>query len=194
MSNQILIFLLDTILGLLSLALLLRFYFQLLRVPYYNSISQFLIAATDFIVRPARRFIPGWAGIDLSTLILAWLMECAIITTVYAIQGYDFTENIVAVSGIMGLLGIAEVIKVTLYIVLIMIIMQAVLSWVNPHSPLAPLVDTFTRPFLAVFRRRIPPIANVDLSPLFVLILIQVLLMIVAGVHREITAMLAFSL
>ncbi len=190
MSNQILIFLLDTILGLLSLALLLRFYFQLLRVPYYNSISQFLIAATDFIVRPARRFIPGWAGIDLSTLILAWLMECAIITSVYAIQGYDFTENIVAVSGIMGLLGIAEVIKVTLYIVLIMIIMQAVLSWVNPHSPLAPLVDSFTRPFLTVFRRRIPPIANVDLSPLFVLILIQVLLMIVAGVHREIITML----
>jgi len=194
MSNQILLFLLDTILGLLSLALLLRFYFQLLRVPYYNSISQFLIAATDFIVRPARRFIPGWAGIDLSTLILAWLMECAIVTTVYAVQGYDFTENIVAASGIMGLLGIVEIVKVTLYIVLIMIIMQAVLSWVNPQSPLAPLLDTFTRPFLASFRRRIPPIANVDLSPLFVLILIQVLLMLVAGVHKEITAMLAFSL
>jgi len=194
MSNQILLFLLDTILGLLSLALLLRFYFQLLRVPYYNSISQFLIGATDFIVRPARRFIPGWAGIDLSTLILAWLMECAIVTTVYAVQGYDFTENIVAASGIMGLLGIVEIVKVTLYIVLIMIIMQAVLSWVNPQSPLAPLLDTFTRPFLASFRRRIPPIANVDLSPLFVLILIQVLLMLVAGVHKEITAMLAFSL
>ncbi|MBK6957821.1 MAG: YggT family protein [Nitrosomonas sp.] len=194
MSNQILIFLLDTILGLLSLALLLRFYFQLLRVPYYNSISQFLIAATDFIVRPARRFIPGWAGIDLSTLILAWLMESLIVTSVYMVQGYDFAENIGAASGVMGLLGIVEIIKVTLYIVLIMIIMQAVLSWVNPHSPLAPLLDSFTRPFLAVFRKRIPPIANVDLSPLFVLILIQVLLMLVAGVHKEITAMLAFSL
>jgi len=190
MSNQILLFLLDTILGLLSLALLLRFYFQLLRVPYYNSISQFLIAVTDFIVRPARRIIPGWAGIDLSTLILAWLIECAIITSVYMVQGYDFTENIFAASGVMGLLGIIEIIKVTLYIVLIMIIMQAVLSWVNPHSPLAPLLDSFTRPFLDIFRKRIPPIANVDLSPLFVLILIQVLLMIVAGVHREIITVL----
>lgn len=190
MSNQILIFLLDTILGLFSLALLLRFYFQLLRVPYYNSISQFLIAATDFVVRPARRFIPGWAGIDLSTLILAWLMECVIVTSVYMVQGYDFSVNIGASSGVMGLLGIVEIIKVTLYIVLIMIIMQAVLSWVNPHSPLAPLLDSFTRPFLAVFRKRIPPIAYVDLSPLFVLILIQVLLMIVAGVHKEIITML----
>ncbi len=190
MSNQILIFLLDTILGLLSLALLLRFYFQLLRVPYYNAISQFLIAATDFIVRPARRVIPGWAGIDLSTLILAWLMECMIITSVYMVQGYDFAANIGAASGVMGLLGIVEIIKVTLYIVLIMIIMQAILSWVNPHSPLAPILDSFTRPFLAVFRKRIPPIANVDLSPLFVLILIQVLLMLVAGVHKEIITML----
>lgn len=190
MSNQILVFLVSTILGLLSLALLLRFYFQLLRVPYYNSISQFLISATDFIVRPARRFIPGWAGIDLSTLMLAWLLECIIATSVYMVQGYDFEVNIVASLGIMGLLGIVEIVKTTLYIVLIIIIMQAVLSWVNPRSPLAPLLDSFTRPFLAVFRRRIPPIANVDLSPLFVLILIQVLLMIVAGVHMEITAML----
>lgn len=190
MSNQILIFLLDTILGLFSLALLLRFYFQLLRVPYYNSISQFLIAATDFIVRPARRVIPGWGGLDLSTLILAWLLECGIITSVYMVQGYNFGANIGTASGIMGLLGIVEIVKTTLYIVLIAIIMQAVLSWVNPHSPLAPLLDNFTRPFLSVFRRYIPPIANVDLSPLFVLIIIQLLLMIVAGVHVQITAML----
>lgn len=190
MSSQILVFLVDTILGLLSLALLLRFYFQLLRVPFYNSVSQFLIAVTDFMVRPARRFIPGWAGIDLSTLILAWLLESFIVTSMFMAQGYDFEANIVTSLGVMGLLGIVEIIETTLYIVLLAIIVQAVLSWVNPHSPLAPLLDSFTNPFLAVFRRRIPPIANVDLSPLFVLILIQVLLMIVAGIHKEITLML----
>jgi YggT family protein len=190
MSNQILVFLLDTILGLLSLALLLRFYFQLLRVPYYNSVSQFLIAATDFIVRPARRIIPGWSGMDMATLVLAWIFECIILVSVFIIQGYDFEVNLAASLGVIGLLGLVEIVKTTLYIVLIMIIMQAVLSWVNPHSPMAPLLDSFTRPFLAVFRKRIPPIANVDLSPLFVLILIQVLLMVVAGVHKEIHAML----
>lgn len=190
MSNQILIFLLDTILGLFSLALLLRFYFQLLRLPYYNSVSQFLVAVTDFIVRPARRVIPGWGGMDLSTLILAWLLECLIITSVYMVQGYNFGANIGTASGAMGLLGIVEIIKMTLYIVLLAIIMQAVLSWINPHSPLAPLLDSFTRPFLTVFRKRIPPIANVDLSPLFALIIIQLLLMVVAGVYMEITTML----
>lgn len=190
MSNQILIFLLDTLLGLFSLALLLRFYFQLLRVPFYNPISQFLIAVTDFIVRPTRRLIPGWGGIDLSTLVLAWLLECAIVTSVYLVQGYSFESNIIAAIGVMGLLGIVEIIKTTLYIILVMIIMQAILSWVNPHSPMAPLLDNFTRPFLDIFRKRIPPIANVDLSPLFVLIIIQLLLMVVAGVYLEITAIL----
>lgn len=190
MSNQILVFLIDTILGLLSLALLLRFYFQLLRVPFYNPVSQFLIAVTDFIVRPARRVIPGWAGMDMPTLILVWLLECCILVSVFMVQGYDFLSNPMASLGVIGLLGMVEIVKTTLYIVLVMIIMQAVLSWVNPQSPMAPLLDSFTRPFLAVFRRRIPPIANVDLSPLFVLILIQVLLMVVAGVHKEIHAML----
>jgi len=190
MSNQILLFLLDTILGLFSLALLLRFYFQLLRVPYYNPISQFLIAITDFMVRPTRRFVPGWGGLDLSTLILAWILECVIVTSVFIMQDYNFGANIGTASGVMGLLGIVEIIKTTLYIVMMMIILQAVLSWINPNSPLAPLLDSFTRPFLSAFRKYIPPIANVDLSPLFVLIIIQLLLMIVAGIHMEIAAML----
>ena len=190
MTSEILIFLIDTLLGLFSLALLLRFYFQLLRVPYYNNISQFLIAVTDFIVRPARRIIPGWKGLDMSTLILAWLLECFILITFYFFQGYDFGTNIGTAVGVLGLLGIVEIIKITLYIVLVMIIAQAIISWVNPYSPIAPLLNTFTQPFLAVFRRRIPPIANVDLSPLFVLIVIQLLLMIVAGVKMEFRAML----
>lgn len=190
MSNQILIFLLDTILGLFSLALLLRFYFQLLRVPFHNSISQFLIAVTDFIVRPARRVIPGWNGMDLSTLVLAWLLECIILAGVYTIRGYDFSVNMGGTIGVMGMLGVIEVIKMTLYIVLIMIIMQAVLSWVNPQSPIAPLLDSFTSPFLRVFRGHIPPIANVDLSPLFVLIVIQLLLMVIAGISIEVTGLL----
>jgi YggT family protein len=190
MTSQILIFLLNTILGLFSLALLLRFYFQLLRVPFYHSISQFLVAVTDFIVRPARRVIPGWGGMDLSTLILAWLVECIILTSFYLLQGYNFGTNVGSAAGVMGLLGIIEIIKMTLYIVLISIIVQAVLSWINPQSPLAPLLDSFTRPFLGVFRRIVPPIANVDLSPLFALILVQLLLMMVAGVNIEVTSML----
>ncbi len=190
MSNQILVFILDTFLGLFSLALLLRFYLQLLRVPYHNPVSQFLIAVTDFIVRPARRVIPGWAGMDLSTLVLAWLMELLILVGVSLLQGYDFGINPGQSMVVMSLLALVELISTTCYIVMAVIIVQAILSWVNPNSPLAPILDSFTQPILGIFRKSIPPIANVDLSPLFALILIQLLLMIISGMRMQITSML----
>lgn len=189
MLNQILTFLLDTLLGLFSLAMLLRFYMQLLRAPYRNSLAQFLIALTDFIVRPARRMIPSLRGMDLSTLLLAWLLQCALLAGTLVLKGYDFSSGMGAAAAGLGLLALVEIIKMTLYIILVTVIMQAILSWVSPHSPIAPLLDSFTRPFLGIFRRRIPPIANVDLSPLFVLVLIQLLLMVVAGVQREISVL-----
>lgn len=190
MPNQILVFILDTFLGLFSLALLLRFYLQLLRVPYYNPLSNFLIAVTDFIVRPVRRVVPGWAGMDFSTLLLAWLTQFLIIAGTSLLQGYDFGENPGQSLIVMSLLAVVEIINMTCYIVMAMIIVQAILSWINPHSPLAPILDSFTRPILSVFRRNIPLIANVDLSPLFALIVIQLLLMIVSGIRMEITSIL----
>ena len=187
MLNQMLIFLLDTLLGLFSLALLLRFYMQLMRAPYRNPLSQFLISLTDFIVRPARRIIPSFKGMDVPTLLLAWLTQFALLTGVYMLQGYNFSSTIGIATAGLGLLAIVEIIKTTLYIVMGAVIMQAVLSWFNPYSPIAPLLDSFTRPFLGVIRRRIPPIGNVDLSPLFVLVVIQLLLFVVARVEREIS-------
>ena len=187
MLSQILIFLLDTLLGLFSLALLLRFYMQLLRTPYRNPLSQFIVALTDFIVRPARRVIPGYNGMDLSTLLLAWLAQCILLAGVHVLQGYDFSSTIgIAVAG-LTLLALIEIIKMSLYVILVAVILQAVFSWFNPHTPLAPLLDSFTRPFLGIIRRRIPPIGNVDLSPLFVLMIIQLLLFVVAGMEREIS-------
>jgi YggT family protein len=182
MPNQIMIFLLDTLLGLFSLALLLRFYMQWFRVPYYHPVSRFLITVTDFIVRPSRRLIPSWRGLDLSTFVLAWLMQFIILLGVNFLQSNGMETSVLG----FALLALVELLRMTLYILLIMIIVQAVLSWVNPHSPLAPVLESFTQPILGVFRRFIPPIANVDLSPLFALILLQILLMVVSSMQRGI--------
>lgn len=189
MSSQILVFLLDTVLGLFSLALLLRFYMQLLRAPYYNSLSKFLVAITNFVVLPVRRVIPGWRGFDLATLVLAWLAQFIILTGVNILQGYEPNSSVGSAFIGFGLLALVELIRITLYIMMVTIIVQAVLSWINPYSPLAPLLDSFTRPILSIFQRRIPPIANVDLSPLFAIILLQLLLMMVTGVQQEISVM-----
>ena len=187
MLTQALIFLLDTLLGFFSLALLLRFYLQLLRVPFRNPLSQFLAAVTDLIVRPARRLIPGLWGMDLATLLLAWLAQLILLAGIYALKGYNFSLVTGIAVAALGLLALVEIIKLTLYIILMAVIVHALLSWFNPHSPIAPMLDSFTRPFLGVFRKRIPPVGNVDLSPLFVLIVIQLLLLMTAGLQQEIS-------
>jgi YggT family protein len=176
MFSQAAIFLITTIGGLFALALLLRFLLQLLRAPARNPLSEFVAALTDFAVRPARRVIPGLRGLDLATLTLAWLTEVVQIWLVLQLKGYELGSAVgIALVAIAAIAAI-DIAKLAIYIVMVAVVLQAVLSWVNPYSPLAPLLASVTRPFLRPFQKRVPPIANVDLSPLFVLIGCQLLL------------------
>lgn len=186
MLANALIFIAQVAFGLLTLTLLLRFYLQWVRAPYRNPLADFVNALTDFMVRPARRFIPGLWGLDLPTLLLAWLMQLLELLVVTQVRGFRFGAEVgLAMIG-LGLLAVIGVIKMLIYIVLVATLLQALLSWINPGSPVAPLLDAMTRPFLRIFRRRIPPVGNVDLSPLFLLVACQLLLMLpVAWLESE---------
>ena len=175
--NQALIFLLETFLGLFSLALLMRFYLQAVRAAARNPLSQFLAALTDFIVRPTRRVVPGLWGYDLSTLLLAWFTELLMVAGVLALKGYQFGPGVgTAVIGLM-LLAALNLLKLFIYILMVAVFAQAILSFVAPRGPAASILASLTRPFLGVFQRRIPPIGGVDLSPLFALVICQIVLM-----------------
>ncbi len=178
MLSNALIFLVNTLFGLFVVALLLRFYLQWARAPHRNPLSEFLRALTDFMVRPARRLVPGLWGLDLSTLVLAWLVQLAEILLVLQIKDYGLGPAAGQTIAAAALLALVMILKIGLYVVMAAVIVQVVLSWVSPYSPLMPLANSMTRPFLRVFQRRVPPIGNVDLSPLFVLVLIQLLLML----------------
>ena len=178
MLNQALIFLISTIGGLFTLALLLRFILQLLRAPARNPLSEFVAALTNFAVLPARRVVPGWWGLDLATLALAWLVEVIQLWLTLKLKGYEFGPAVGTALAALALLAVIQLAKLAIYIVMAAIILQAVLSWINPYSPLAPLLTSVTRPFLRPFQKMVPPVANVDLSPLFVLIVCQLLLIL----------------
>ncbi|HSE01832.1 MAG TPA: YggT family protein [Burkholderiales bacterium] len=171
-------FLIATAGGLFTIALLLRFYLQWARAPHRNPLSEFLRALTDFMVRPARRIVPGLWGLDLSTLVLAWLVQLVEILLVLQIRDYELGPAAGQLLAAAGLLAAVMILKIGLYVVMVAVIVQVVLSWVSPYSPLMPLANSMTRPFLRVFQRRVPPIGNVDLSPLFVVVVIQLLLML----------------
>ena len=117
-------------------------------------------------------------GLDLPTLLLAWLMQLLELLVVLQVRGYRFGAEVgLAIIGVAAL-AVLAVVKMLIYIVLAATLLQALLSWVNPGSPVAPLLDAMTRPFLRLFRRRIPPVGNVDLSPLLLLVVCQLLLML----------------
>jgi YggT family protein len=178
MLSGALIFLVNTAFGLFVVALLLRFYLQWARAPYRNPLTQFLQALTDFMVRPARRLVPGLWGLDLATLVLAWLLQFAEILVVLLIRGYALGPAAGTVIAAAALMALVMLLKIGLYMIMVAVIAQVILSWVGPDSPMMPLLNNMTRPFLRVFQRRIPPIGNVDLSPLFLLVVIQLLLML----------------
>lgn len=180
MLNHAIIFLLETFLGLFALALLLRFYLQVLRAPARNPFSAFLGALTDWIVMPARRFIPGLWRMDLSTLVLAWVTEVVLLAAKFSLRGFEFGGAVGAAAIAFLVLGAVEVAKLSLYILMVAVIAQAVLSWVAPYSPAMPMLNSLTRPFLGPVQRRVPPVGNVDLSPILLLVACQLLLFVVA--------------
>ncbi|HZR03320.1 MAG TPA: YggT family protein [Burkholderiales bacterium] len=173
MLNQILTFLLETFLGLFALALLLRFWLQTMRAPARNPVSTFLAALTNWIVIPARRVVPGLRGIDLSTLLLAWLTKVVLLAATLALRGLSLGMIAVLVFALF------DIVRLSLYILMFAVIAQAVLTWVAPYSPAMPVLNSLVRPFLAPFQRRIPTIGNVDISPIFLLVVIQILIFIV---------------
>jgi YggT family protein len=169
-------YLVETFFGLFAMALLLRFILQAVRAPARNPLSQFLVALTNFIVVPVRKFVPGLWGIDLSTLLLAWLVKVLEIGLILALSSklIVFTSTTLLVLTLIAAIGL---IKLTIYIVMVTVVVYAFLSWLAPYSPAMPLFGALARPFLAWFRR-IPPIGNVDLSPLFLVVTCQLLLML----------------
>lgn len=183
MLAQVAIFLVDTVAAFFVFLLLARFHFHWLRVPFRNPLGEFLLATTSWCVVPARRVIPALAGLDLSTLLLAWALQALGLWIQAAIVGAE--------PGVAALAALAAVdlLRYSLYILVFAIIVQVVFSWLNPYAPFAPMFDMVTRPFLRPLRRFVPPIGSIDLTPLVLLVIVQVLLILVGHLRAAAVAL-----
>lgn len=181
MFLEILLFLLDTVFSFFAFALLARFAMQWARAPFRNPVGQFIIAVTDWMVRPARRVIPSAWGHDLPSLVLAWVIQGMYLGIAYGLTlGVSATLH---ATGVVALLAVVEVLKLACRLAFGVLIVSIIFSWVNPYAPLAPLFNTLAEPLLRPFRKLIPPIGGVDLSPMAPLLLIQVLQMLLAALR-----------
>lgn len=174
--TEAVIFLFKSILGIFSLAFLLRFYLQVVRATPHNPLSVFVVAITDFAAVPTRRFVPSWRGYDLSALLLALMTETLLLSMVFILNGMDLQTSTFSTILAIICLSLVSLVKMFVYIIIIVTFAQAILSWVNPYSPVMSLLVTMSSPFLDFFRRRFKPVGGVDLSPLFLLILCQLIL------------------
>jgi YggT family protein len=171
MFQSAFVFLISTILNLFTFLLLLRFFMQLLKASFHNPIAQMTMALTDFIVKPTRRLIPSWKKIDLSTLILAYLTQYLLKTCLLIIS-----PIVLAGSGIwmtISLSSLLAIIRFSLDLFFYAILIQAILSWVNPNTPISGVLNSLTRPILAPIRRFIPVVNGFDFSSLVAMILLQ---------------------
>ncbi|MCX7176709.1 MAG: YggT family protein [Proteobacteria bacterium] len=183
MLAQLLYQILDWIFGFITLALLARCLMQWARAPFRNPLGEFIFAVTDWAVKPARRIIPSAFGVDLPSLLLAWLTQAILQGLLMLLSGS--TSLMPAVIGSVAMLALVAVIRIALYLLMGVVIVSALLSWVNPHAPLAPLFNLISRPFLRPFQRLIPLIGGIDLSPMALLLVIEILLTVLAAAQRS---------
>lgn len=176
MLNNALLFLLETILGLLTLAFLLRFYFQLTKVSFQQQAAQVIVTLTNFAVKPMRRIIPSIGKLDISTLLLAYITQLLLTISSLLLKGFPIFivgNHIWFAIAAVALIG---VISMSITIFMYAMLIQAILSWVNPYTPIAPLLSSLTNPILRFLRKFIPSAGNIDLSPLVFIITAQLLL------------------
>ncbi len=183
MATGILLLILNVAFGFITLLLLARFFMQVQRVSFRNQIGQFVLATTDWIVRPLRRAIPGLFGLDLASLLPAWAFQTAHVFIELSLRGAQMDGGPAGVLlGLWGV-GLVELARMAIYLIFAVILVSAVLSWVSPHAPAAPIFHGLAEPFLRPFRRVIPLVANIDLSPLVALLLLQIGLIVLAGLR-----------
>ena len=175
MLDRALGYLIDVVFGLFTYAFLLRFVMQLLRAPFRNPIGQAVIALTDWAVKPLRRILPGFRGVDWASLVCTIVAQLLWLLAYFLVFGHAFSFD---GTGVLFLLAatLLALVKAALWLLIVVVFAQAILSWIAPDGPAAGLLNALTFPFLRPIRRVLPPLGGtLDLSPLIVIVVAQLL-------------------
>ena len=166
-------FLVEALVGLVLYAVLLRFWMQWVRADFRNPVGHFLITTTNPVVIPLRKVLPSIGLIDTATVVLA--------LAVAAVKTILLASILGAMPSIVTLLvySAVEVLRSSIYLFFAAIIVSIIASWINPYSahPLVTIARAIAEPLMAPFRRLIPPIAGLDISPIFVFLVLQLALL-----------------
>ncbi|UXY14711.1 YggT family protein [Chitiniphilus purpureus] len=177
-------FLLRSVGGFLILVFLARFYLQAFQTSFRHPLGQFVLALTNWAVLPVRRVLPPLRGYDTASFALAGFTALLMHMLLLAITPWPFVFIAPLSLLALALVAALELFKMSLYLLFAAVLGQAVLSWIAPYNPLMPLLNTLTAPFLRPLRRVIPPVGGIDITPLLLLLAIQLVLSVFVA-HLE---------
>lgn len=174
---QAIVFLVDAVVSFFCTLFLLRFMMQAMRVSFAGQIGDFVVKLTNWAVKPLRRVIPGAGGFDWASLVAALAVQLLFTGIIVGASASISDVDGASVAPMILWLAVRSLLRLSVYIFIGALILQAVLSWVNPYSPLSAPAHQLTRPILDPIRRFIPTISGIDLSPLVAILLLQAVLM-----------------
>ncbi|MGF6263444.1 YggT family protein [Paraburkholderia youngii] len=183
MFGDIARFLLNTIFTLFGAALLLRAWLQVVRLPPYNPVSNAVLQATNWIVLPLRHILPSTRRIDWASVAATLIAAIIYVVLMIVMTGADPLTLVPTLLIVAALTAI----KWALNLVIWMTILMALLSWLNPRSPAMPILYQLTAPFLNPLRRVLPKFGGIDLSPILLFVIVQVLQMVVTRAAVQLT-------
>jgi YggT family protein len=183
------VFLVQTLFGLYIGAIMIRFLLAMVRADFYNPISQFLVKITNPPLVPLRRILPAILRLDTASIVLMLALQMGELVLIGAIKGFGFHP--------LGLvvMAVAELISLVFTIYFVTILIQVVLSWVSPggYNPAVSLLYSLNEPLLGRARRILPPIHGFDLSPILVIIALQLAKILVVAPLADLGSHLAIG-
>ena len=188
--NNALIFLIQFLFGAYILAVMLRFLLQMVRADFYNPLSQFLVKVTNPPLKPLRRVVPGLAGMDMASLVLALMLQIVEILLIGLVAGAPGPSML----GIV-FYSLTELFTLMLYIFIFSIFIQAIISWINPgsYNPMSGLLYQITSPIMRPIQRRMSPMSGLDLSPMVALLVLWLVKLLLADPLGHMALQLAYG-
>ncbi|MFV1872467.1 MAG: YggT family protein [Oleiphilus sp.] len=186
MFTEIFSLVIDTVSSLYLMIILLRFILQISRADFYNPISQFVVKATNPLLVPLRRIVPSIGGIDTASIVLAILFQTLVVVLKMLVLGSGLSNPLFLIA-FSSVLVLGLILKIYFWSLIIMI----VASWIAPGSghPALVLINQIVEPLMQPFRKILPPMGGLDLSPILAFLVIQVLEVVVKGLQSQVLSL-----
>lgn len=167
--TQALYFIIKSLAHLYVLLFLLRLWLPLVGADFRNPVAQAILRFTAPLIVPVRRFIPPFGRIDSATVLVTFLIECAVVFVLFSLLGRLPDPVFVA------MVALSQLVILSLQLFSIAIFVRVVMSWIGPtnYNPMLAMAEALAEPVVRPFRRVIPPLGGIDFSPMITLILLQ---------------------